>query len=130
RLRPSNSGNDHCVPDRTIKCQNAPSERSACQSYRSATYSDITSHELVISLGQPGWGYGIGDECDISETTSRDDQLGHCGMHMNTVGDDLYRYPAICQQGSSDSWCSMLERRHGIEEMRRMACSPINGSNG
>src|SRR5438105_1691204 len=48
-LRPSNSGNDHCVPDRTIKCQNAPSERSACQSYRSATYSDITSHELVIS---------------------------------------------------------------------------------
>src|SRR5207248_2490017 len=35
-----------------------------------------------------------------------------------------------CQQGSSDSWCSMLERRHGIEEMRRMACSPINGSNG
>src|SRR6266699_1880760 len=51
-------------------------------------------------------------------------------MHMNTIGNDLYRGPAISQQGSCYPWCTVIERRHGVEDMRRMASPPINGSDG
>ena len=49
---------------------------------------------------------------------------------MNTIGNDFYRRPVISQQGSCYSWCTVIERRHGIEDMRRMARPPINGSDG
>ena len=49
---------------------------------------------------------------------------------MHAIGNDLYRRPVVCQQGSRYSRRPVIERGHGIEKMRHMTGSAINCSHG
>ena len=97
--------------------QRAPGKRAG----RAARYTvldlDIEVAKPIRTVSDPGAGHGIGDERDPALSCLPDHGCrNRCDVHP--VEDQLHNHVGSCERRSRDSGIAMVERTHGVEEVR------------
>ena len=62
------------------------------------------------------------------QTFSSSQKLDRPWVHMDTIADDLGKHPIIREHGADDSGVAMAERTHGVENVRGVSRSRIQGA--
>ena len=104
----------------SILGERAPRQRSSVPQSRDTTRNDdVHFAQSVVAVAIVGGRNSIGNQRDAVWTSTTDSQLEHRWCHMLKISDQLDRHTLVEQERCHGTRLPVMQRWHGIEEMRR-----------
>src|SRR6267378_2773610 len=83
---------------------------------------------MIATVRHARRGRGIGDEDRLRRALCGSDQLHDSGVEMHSVRDEVSAQPAVRQHCTEDAGCTMIQRTHRVECMRRMPRTVVDAA--
>src|SRR6266568_2890098 len=99
-------------------------ERASCQCSIQCAASVLDLHFQRSKRAGPvrhsGCGDRVSDENELLRAFDLEQQLDHCWIHVNTVGNDICGHVSVRENLGEKSWPPVVERTHSVECMSRV----------
>ena len=79
------------------------------------------------ALCQPAGRRAIGDGHDSIDSLGRNRQSDHLTVDVHAIADDFGRHFGPGEDRAGQAWIAVVQRRHAVEEMGRVAGACVDG---
>ena len=106
------------VAQRGVEAEQAAGQAAIGQARALAVHDDLVVAQGVAAGGFAERGHGVGDQAEMGGALGAPGQRDRVGVQVDAVGDQAGGYAGHGEQGAGQAGRAMVERRHGVEQVR------------